>query len=568
MNADKKLAMLEDSKRAWLEKLCRAAGPEHVTAMTPHTSIQPLPADMSMGGTACGFCRETNAFTERMMAHSVSARRWLLETDVDLLQRVDERQVDQTCRTALGLTEAVFPVRCDGVVVDVLWTGRLRDRDMTEAERQTLAGETEWTEEQIMHEYHALPVFSEEQIKKILFMYRRLRDCFEQMLELGNSNRELTHQLVQSERIRSLGTLSSGVAHHFNNLLSVILGYSSYVLNREKLSKEAENALGQISGAAQRGRRLTEELLAFAGSEIEEDRICHVHETLANVMSLLGSQTTSLIRMEHQLAAQHDDVMGPRSSIHQVVFNLLTNAIDSMPDGGSLAVETSNVDVEDEGRLQEYLRIAVMDSGSEIPAEEDVAEAESEEMGLKLTSVYGIVGKLEGTVMISSPPGGERKVEVLLPTASAEGGAGEPPAVREEAVPSVIWVVDDDSTFREMCQVVLSEEGHTVVELSGGREMQKKWQDAEKVPDVIVIDFSMPEYNGLELCEWLHRHGSEVPVVLVSGLSVDQPDIHKAKKMKRIFFLQKPFSFRELSDMVAMAMGESLISEQPDRPKK
>jgi two-component system OmpR family response regulator len=140
--------------------------------------------------------------------------------------------------------------------------------------------------------------------------------------------------------------------------------------------------------------------------------------------------------------------------------------------------------------------------------------------------------------------------------------------VREEAVPSVIWVVDDDSTFREMCQVVLSEEGHTVVELSGGREMQKKWQDAEKVPDVIVIDFSMPEYNGLELCEWLHRHGSEVPVVLVSGLSVDQPDIHKAKKMKRIFFLQKPFSFRELSDMVAMAMGESLISEQPDRPKK
>ena len=121
--------------------------------------------------------------------------------------------------------------------------------------------------------------------------------------ELEKIRDELTEQLIQSERIRSLGTLSGGVAHHFNNLLSVILGYSSFVLNREQLSQEATEALQQISEAAQRGRRLTEELLAFAGSDVEEETLCHVHETIQSVLSLLQSQVHSRVRMDTRLLA-------------------------------------------------------------------------------------------------------------------------------------------------------------------------------------------------------------------------------------------------------------------------
>jgi CheY-like chemotaxis protein len=387
--------------------------------------------------------------------------------------------------------------------------------------------------------------------------------------ELEKQKQELAEQLVQSERARSLGILSGGVAHHFNNLLSIILGYSSFVLNRETLSKEATDALQKISEAAQRGRRLTEELLSFAGSDVEDEKIVHTHDTISNVLSLLSSQTPSSIRVETFLAAENDEVLAPPSAIHQIVFNLFTNAFDSMTSGGQLTVTTGNTDMDTESGLQQYLQIQVADSGGVLPTGfEDKQEQPPDEefvpgdrMGLKLSSVYGIVGRLEGTVVVSSKPGALTRVEVLLPNATETPGEPDQKRRKKRLAPSAIWVVDDDPTFREMCNVVLSEEGHTVEQLPGGKEMQAQWKAASAPPDLIIIDFSMPEYNGLELCQWLAKQGSRVPVVLVSGLSADQPDIRKALEMKRTFFLQKPFSFREMADVVTVAMGETLIGE-------
>lgn len=387
--------------------------------------------------------------------------------------------------------------------------------------------------------------------------------------ELERIRQELTEQLIQSERIRSLGTLSGGVAHHFNNLLSVILGYSSFVLNREKLSKEATDALQKITEAAQRGRRLTEELLAFAGSEVEEETLCRIHETLNSVLSLLSSQVPTSVRVETHLDAERDTVLGPRSVIHQVVFNLVTNAFDSMPAGGQLIVRTSNMEVDTDAGLQEYLRIEVTDSGGALPEairarpEEALAGSTppTDRVGLKLSSIYGMVGRLDGTVLLSSDPGSLTRVEVLLPTATAEIAARREPRVRKRLAPSAIWVVDDDPTFREMCEVVLGEQGHTVMGIGGGKELQDLWGKAAKAPDLIIIDFSMPDFNGLELCQWLARQGARVPVVLVSGLSSNQPDIRKALEMKKTYFLQKPFGVRELADVVTVAMGETLIGE-------
>lgn len=385
--------------------------------------------------------------------------------------------------------------------------------------------------------------------------------------ELKKIRDELTEQLIQSERIRSLGTLSGGVAHHFNNLLSVILGYSSLVLNTEDLTPDAKKALQKITDAAQRGRRLTEELLAFAGSEVEEDVECHVHETLESVLSLLQSQVHSRVRVQTDMSAGNDEVFAPQSSVHQIVFNLLTNALDSMPTGGEITVSTANVEVETDEGKQEHLQIVVTDSGTGIPdgfkppEKTDEKYYPSDSVGLRLSSVYGIVGKLDGTVLTSSQPEAETRVEVLLPTASKRRAGDQLAARGKRLTPSMIWVVDDDPVFREMCSVVLSEQGHEIVELEGGRQLQGKWQESRQKPDLIIIDFSMPEYNGLELCTWLMKNESLTPVVLVSGLSVNQPDIKKALDMKRTYFLQKPFSFRELADVVTVAMGETLIGE-------
>ncbi len=387
--------------------------------------------------------------------------------------------------------------------------------------------------------------------------------------ELKKENDELTRQLLQSERVRSLGSLSGGFANHFNNLLSVILGYTSHVLNNEDLTHPAREALQRVAEAAERGRHMTDELLSFLGSETEAETICAVHETLSSVLSLLQSQMHSSVRVTAALDAACDKVLAPPSSIHQIVFNLLTNALDALAGSGSLTVRTTNVDIETDGAARQYLKIEVdefMQAEASAAAAADRAQPPADQKpldraGLKLSSAYGMVGKLEGTLVVSSRQDATTRVEVLLPTASA--GAEEPRGkpVKDRKAAWTIWVVDDDATFREMCKVVLdSEQGQVTEELAGGKEFMKKWERSQRKPELILIDFSMPDYNGLELCEWLTKHGSTAPVILVSGLSLNQPDIRKAMNMKKTYFLQKPFTNRELSSVISMAMGESLVA--------
>ncbi len=491
--------------------------------------------------------------------------RLCLESDVDLLRPLKEQGVDLTHRGPFHLIEAVFPIRLRGCVVHLLWMGKVREQPFTDAD---LAEVSRVAGAQAAELARAVPVLTKKQFERAMTFCGRLRAGLEMALDAHVRAAELTTQLVQSERTHSVGTLSAGVAHHFNNMLSVILGYSSFVLNREHLSKEATDALHKISEAAQRGRRLTEEILAFLGSDSEEDAPCRLHETLGSVLSLLESKTVSNVKVETHFDAQRDTVIAPPSSIRQIVFNLLTNAIDSMPAGGQLAVRTANTQMAGEAGMQEYLRVEVIDSSGELPAGirpppvgvPDTRTA-ADRVGLKLSSVYGMVGRLDGTVLVSSEPGTATRVQILLPVATEGAEVREEKKTKRRLAPSRIWVVDDDAIFREMCRQVLSDEGHTVEELNGGREFQDRWRSRGPKPDLIIMDFSMPEYNGLQLCEWLRGEGSRAPVVLVSGFAATQPDIRKALRLKKTFFLQKPFSFREMTDTVTVALGETLIGE-------
>lgn len=380
--------------------------------------------------------------------------------------------------------------------------------------------------------------------------------------QLRQQVQDLNRQLLQAERLRSLGTLSGGVAHHFNNLLSVILGYTSFVLNRDECTAESAEALRHIAEAAQRGRRLTEEILAFSGDDLDEEQtLCEVHDILGSVFSLLQSQTPSNIRMDLNLEAPRDAVYAHSSAIHQVVFNLLTQALDSMPEGGTMTVATDQTDIPGDEERRPYLRIAVTDSAGSLPADLSDRQPgdEDQAMGIKLSSVYGMVSRLDGTVMVSSQPGEHTRVEVLLPLLRpADETVDIPPKPRRLSA-STIWVVDDDPLFRQMCRQVLSDEGHQVEECDDGAQLMTRWQAEDTHPDLLVIDFSMPEYNGLELAQWLREQGAQAPLILVSGFAANQPDIRKALALRKTFFLQKPFSIPELSDAVTVALGETLI---------
>jgi signal transduction histidine kinase/ActR/RegA family two-component response regulator len=501
---------------------------------------------------------------------SEEGQKLLLSTDVDVLKQVSETGKDQVHKGPLGFSEAVFPVKVRGHVVHCLWSGKFREHPFASEEITEVARLAGISLAEAQELAKTVPVLSKKQVDRAVAFCGRFRGALEQAITNHLHSAELTQQLVQSERTHSVGTLSGGVAHHFNNLLSVILGYSSFVLNREHVSDEAADALHKIAEAAQRGRRLTEEILAFLGSEVEEEAPCDVHETVNNVLSLLESKTGSHVRVQTHLDAKASTVLAPPSSIRQIVFNLLTNAIDSMPSGGALTVSTVNTHVTTEAGRQEFFQLEVADSSGVLPvgvrpvaAGKDRVDTPvaGDRIGFKLSSVYGMVGRLDGTVLVSSEPGTLTRVQVLLPTVRGREEVQEEKKARRHLAPSRIWVVDDDAIFREMCRQVLSDEGHTVNEMAGGREFQEKWRKGGAKPDLILMDFSMPEYNGLQLCEWLRNEGSKIPVILVSGFSSSLPDISKALKIRKTFFLQKPFSFREMTDTVTVALGETLIGE-------
>jgi len=528
-----------------------------------------------LGGTDLPWADE-GLFPEsaRIMAdlrRTEEGQRLALQSDVEILRKVKESGADQPHRAPLGFIETVFPVRLRDKVVHLVWSGKMREKAFTSDELAELVKLSGLSKSEAEEHARAVPVLTRRQIDRALAFCGRFRDSLERALTQHLRVTELTRQLVDSERTHSVGTLSGGVAHHFNNLLSVILGYSSFVQNREKLSAEAADALHKIMEAAQKGRRLTEEILAFLGSDAEEESACDVHATIDSVLSLLESKTAAGLRVEKKLEADHAAVLAPPSAIRQIVFNMLTNAIDSLGAGGKLSVATSNTHMAAESGRQEYVRLEVCDSGGGLPEAARAftsgsgvvdLRAAGDRMGFKLSSVYGMVGRLDGTVVVSSEPGSMTRVQILLPTAQPDAGEQEQKRVRRRLAPSSIWVVDDDAIFREMCRQVLSDDGHDVEEASGGREFMDKWRKgAAAKPDLIIMDFSMPEYNGLQLCEWLRNEGSRVPVILVSGFAANQPDIKKALKLKKTFFLQKPFSFREMADTVTVALGETLIGE-------
>lgn len=497
-------------------------------------------------------------------------QRVALLSDLEILRKVKESGADQSHRAALGFLETVFPVRLHDKVVHLVWSGKMRDKAFSADEIAELSKLSGLSKAEAEEHVRAIPVLTKRQVERALAFCGRFRDSLERALAQHVHAAKLTRQLLDSERTHSVGTLSGGVAHHFNNLLSVILGYSSFVLNREKLSQEAAGALHKITEAAQKGRRLTEEILAFLGSDAEEEAPCSVHDTVESVLSLLESRTAAGVRVEKKLEAAHPTVTAPPSAIRQIIFNLLTNAMDSIAAGGLLSVTTSNTHMAAESGRQEYIRLEVADSGGGLPEAARAftsgggvldLRAAGDRLGFKLSSVYGMVGRLDGTVVVSSEPGSLTKVQILLPTAQAGEEEQEQKRVRRRLAPSCIWVVDDDAIFREMCRQVLSDDGHEVRESSGGREFMEMWRKGGTKPDLIVMDFSMPEYNGLQLCEWLRGEGARVPVILVSGFAANQPDIKKALKMKKTFFLQKPFSFREMADTVTVALGETLIGE-------
>ena len=364
-------------------------------------------------------------------------------------------------------------------------------------------------------------------------------------------------QLRQSQKMEALGQLTGGIAHDFNNLLTVVVGGLDIITKRAldpKLKRYAENALA----AAERGARLTGQLLAFSRVQRLEVRPTYVAPLIENMRPLLRNVLGPGITKQFDLDQAMIPVMADPTQLEVAVLNLAINARDAMPDGGVLSFATRPVQVEHEADLEpgDYIELIIADTGVGMPPE--VLDRAFEPFfttkevgkgtGLGLSMVYGMALQSGGAARIESTLGKGTAVKLLFRKADEAVGERAPsieepqPAERAPA-PASILVIDDDPDVRGFIVEALEEQGYNVREAADGREGVAEAE--REAPDLIVLDFIMPGLSGAEVARQIRDRLPEQPILFVSGYSETEavkrfaPDAPLLAKPFRAEALQK-----------------------------
>ncbi len=465
-----------------------------------------------------------------------------LAAECDLLGRVARAETELLHRSPFDLLELVLPVVWQGRTVHLVRSGKFREKAWSGADLDDLAFATGVPRAKVADAAAAVPVLHGAALEAWAAQHRRYRDLLAASLAACGAAGSASAASEDEENLQALGALAEGMAHHVSNQLAVVLGYTSMVLDKAPLAPEHAEALRTVAEATQRARRFTEEVLSLSQTAHAEQTGCSVHDRIGRILQLLESRTPGRVRVELALAAAHDTVRAESLLLQQMLLNLLSNAYDAAAtSGGVLRVTTRNLP--SKGGAGELVQIEVAEGDGKPVADRQLAR------------LAGQLARMEGSV---EQGGAGSRTMVTLPVA-VPGAAAPEKKVRRRLAPSCLWVADDDAVVRAMCRRVLEAEGHSVEELESGEALRKALHTAEARPDLILYDFMMPDADGSEMAVWLREQGHRTPLILISGFTADHPAVRQTLKLRKTFLLQKPFTFRDLADLVTIAMGETLV---------
>ena len=402
----------------------------------------------------------------------------------------------------------------------------------------------------------------------------------ERTSELATANRQLINQikeredvettLRQMQRLEAVGQLTSGVAHDFNNLLTVVLGNIGFIekdVAAAGLNGKIAQRLGYMRTAAERGAKLTDQLLSFSRRQRLEPRPLDLNETVVGMRDLLQSTMGGTTHIETRLHRGLWSAMVDPTQLELAVLNLAINARDAMQVGGSLTVETRNVTLgpplcPEEPPAGEYVGVGVFDTGSGMSEEVRAKAFEpffttkeiGKGSGLGLSQVLGFAKQSGGGVRIESRLGEGTAVHIYLPKAEAAAvrtAAYTRPHLPAEPFHAVeILLVDDDNEVREVTRAMLHGQGHRVLEAGSGGAALDILQREPGI-ELLIADFAMPGMNGAELVRLAREQRPHLPVLFVTGFA----DRGALGEVDESHIIAKPFRPDELADRVRFALG-------------
>ena len=388
----------------------------------------------------------------------------------------------------------------------------------------------------------------------------------------------LEAQLRQAQKMEMVGTLAGGIAHDFNNLLAVIVGNSEIALLDLPESSEAFECVMESRAAANRGAQLTRQLLAFSRKQIMRPEIIDLNQVVENLRKMLVRMIPESIRLETRAAADLGLVQADPGQIEQVVINLVVNARDAMPVGGTVTIATTTADLRDglgadpaavpPGR---YVVLSVTDTGCGMSDEVRARVFEpffttkepGKGTGLGLATVFGIIAQSNGFITVESSPGQGAAFQVFLPR--IEVAAPESKRKRTARQPLVtgsgtILLVEDDEALRKHLRNALDRCGYKILVAGSGAEGLALAEANADGIDLVLTDMIMPEMGGRSLAHHLKTVAPALRVLFMSGYN-DHSELEQLIQ-EGASFLQKPFSL----DTLAKAVRKAMDGKAP-RPK-
>ncbi|MCA1989380.1 MAG: response regulator [Desulfarculus sp.] len=386
------------------------------------------------------------------------------------------------------------------------------------------------------------------------------------------SERELRHlqqQLLQAQKMEALGTLASGVAHEFNNVLMTIRGYTQLMAQRRDLEPETGLYLRRIDESTQRAASLVGGMLGFSRREDQGRTRLEPQQMLEKIEALLRQTLPPSVALDIQVSPEAPPVLAQPNQLEQVLLNLALNARDAMPQGGLLTISAAPTWLDEAfcrvqpwARPGPYLELVVSDSGDGMPPEvvERIFEPffttklPGKGTGLGLYVAYTVLRNHDGGIVLESRPGQGATFRLYLPALAGQAQAESPAEPPTPPVPGQgqrILVVDDEPAVRQILREALTGAGYQVEDAADGQEALELYQarsQAGRPFDLVVLDLSMPVMDGLECLRRLTELDDACRVVLATG----QADGHLAQKAARAkAILRKPFDLADLLRLLA-----------------
>ena len=367
----------------------------------------------------------------------------------------------------------------------------------------------------------------------------------------------LEAQYQQAQKMEAIGRLAGGVAHDFNNLLTVILGYCELLLADLNPDDRRQADIAEIQKAGTSAAELTRQLLAFSRKQIIEPTLLDLGVVVADMRAMLGRLIGEDVKVLLGLRPELALVTADRGQVEQIVMNLAVNARDAMPTGGTLTIETANVELDE--RYAEthlgvqpgpYVALTVTDTGTGMTPQVQARLFEpffttkepGKGTGLGMATVYGIATRSGGSVGLYSEVGKGTSVTVYFPRADAAESVvvAPPPVNRRRAKGQTVLLVEDADGLRELTMRLLQRQGYTVLVAANADEALRLFEEHPSI-DLLLTDVVMPGTSGPELTKRLVRERRALRVIYMSGYTEEAIVQHGVLK-PGIAFLHKPFT--------------------------